>query len=197
MRVKPLQSCPALCDPKDWSPPGSSVHGDSPGRNTRVGCQALLQGIFPTQGWNPHLSMSPALQAGSLPLASPGKPCDLSVGWGLRFWLSAPGGAERGAREAAQGSQAPPGGAGPSAAQGPLLPSVSWSPGGARPSAAQGPLLPSVSWGRFPLVCVPGPTRCPCGLPCQGVSMFILEALSFIVVSKERRLPFQDLPREA
>ena len=142
-----------------------------------MGCQALLQGIFPTQGWNPHLSMSPALQAGSLPLASPGKPCDLSVGWGLRFWLSAPGGAERGAREAAQGSQAPPGGAGP--------------------SAAQGPLLPSVSWGRFPLVCVPGPTRCPCGLPCQGVSLFILEALSFIVVSKERRLPFQDLPREA
>ena len=87
-----------------------------------MGCQALLQGIFPTQGWNPHLSVSPALQAGSLPLASPGKPCDLSVGWGLRFWLSAPGGAERGAREAAQGSQAPPGGAGPSAAQGPLLP---------------------------------------------------------------------------
>ena len=26
-RVKSLQSCPALCDPKDRSPPGSSVHG--------------------------------------------------------------------------------------------------------------------------------------------------------------------------
>ena len=34
---------------------GSSVHGDSPGKNTRVGCHALLQGIFPTQGWNPGL----------------------------------------------------------------------------------------------------------------------------------------------
>ena len=29
------------------SPPGSSVHGDSPGENTGVGCHALLQGIFP------------------------------------------------------------------------------------------------------------------------------------------------------
>ena len=37
----------------DCSPPGSSVHGDSPGKNTGVGCYALLQGIFPTQGWNP------------------------------------------------------------------------------------------------------------------------------------------------
>ena len=25
---------------------------DSPGKNTRVGCHALLQGILPTQGWN-------------------------------------------------------------------------------------------------------------------------------------------------
>ena len=35
--------------------PGSSVHGDSPGKNTGVGCHALLQGIFPTQGSNPGL----------------------------------------------------------------------------------------------------------------------------------------------
>ena len=33
----------------DSSPPGSSVHEDSPGKNTEVGCHALLQGIFPTQ----------------------------------------------------------------------------------------------------------------------------------------------------
>ena len=37
------QSCPTLCDPRDCSPPGSSVHGDSPGRNTGVGCLDLLQ----------------------------------------------------------------------------------------------------------------------------------------------------------
>ena len=38
-----------------WPPPGSSVHGDSPGKNTGTGCHALLQGIFPTQGSNPGL----------------------------------------------------------------------------------------------------------------------------------------------
>ena len=35
--------------------PGSSVHGDSLGKNTGVGFHALLQGIFPTQGSNPGL----------------------------------------------------------------------------------------------------------------------------------------------
>ena len=39
----------------DCSPPGSSVHGDSPGETTIVGCHALLQGIFPTQRSNPGL----------------------------------------------------------------------------------------------------------------------------------------------
>ena len=34
------------------APRCSSVHGDSPGKNTWVGCHALLQGIFPTQGLN-------------------------------------------------------------------------------------------------------------------------------------------------
>ena len=41
------QSCPTLCNPMDCSPPGCSVHGDSPSKNTGVGCHALLQGIFP------------------------------------------------------------------------------------------------------------------------------------------------------
>ena len=49
------QSCPTLCNQMDCSPAGSSVHGDSPGKNTGVGCHALLQGIFPTQGLNPVL----------------------------------------------------------------------------------------------------------------------------------------------
>ena len=39
----------------DCSLPGSFVHGDSPGQNTGVGCHALLQGIFLTQGSNPGL----------------------------------------------------------------------------------------------------------------------------------------------
>ena len=41
--------------PMDCSPPGSSVHGDSPNKNTGVGCHTLLQGIFPTQGLNSGL----------------------------------------------------------------------------------------------------------------------------------------------
>ena len=44
-----------LCDPMDCSPPGSSVHRDSPGKNTGVGCHALFQGIFPNQGLNSNL----------------------------------------------------------------------------------------------------------------------------------------------
>ena len=47
------QSCLILCNPMDSSPPGSSVHGDSPGKHIGVGCHALLQGSFPT---NPGLS---------------------------------------------------------------------------------------------------------------------------------------------
>ena len=47
-----------LCDPMDCSLPGSSVRGDSPGKNTGVGCHALLQEIFPTRGSNPGLPHS-------------------------------------------------------------------------------------------------------------------------------------------
>ena len=50
-----IESCPSPCDPMDCSPPGSSVHGDSPGKNTGAGCHARLQEIFPTQGSNPGL----------------------------------------------------------------------------------------------------------------------------------------------
>ena len=51
-KVLVAQSCLTLCDLMDCSPPGSSVHGDSPGKNTGVGCHFLLRGIFPTQGPN-------------------------------------------------------------------------------------------------------------------------------------------------
>ena len=48
-------SCPTLCDPVDCSPTSLLCPWDSPGRNTGGGRHALLQGIFPTQGSNPHL----------------------------------------------------------------------------------------------------------------------------------------------
>ena len=49
------------------------LYGIFPGKNTGVGCHALLQGIFPTQGLNVCLSCLLHWQAGSLPLAPPGK----------------------------------------------------------------------------------------------------------------------------
>ena len=45
----------SLSNPMDYSLLGSSVHEASPGKNTGVGCPALFQGIFPTQGSNPGL----------------------------------------------------------------------------------------------------------------------------------------------
>ena len=50
VKVKVAQSCPTLCDPMDCYSPWNS-----PGQNTRVGSLSLLQGIFPTQRWNPGL----------------------------------------------------------------------------------------------------------------------------------------------
>ena len=66
-----VKSYPTLCDPMDCSPPDSSVHGESPGKNTGVACHALLQGIFPTQGSNPGL---PHCTADSLPVELPELP---------------------------------------------------------------------------------------------------------------------------
>ena len=39
------QSCLTLCDPMDCSPAGSSVHGNSPGKNTGVGCHAIPEWV--------------------------------------------------------------------------------------------------------------------------------------------------------
>ena len=73
MQAKSLQSCPTLCSPMDCRP-GSSVHVDSPDKNTGVGCHALVQGTFPTQGFNPCLLCLLHWHVGSLPLVPPGKP---------------------------------------------------------------------------------------------------------------------------
>ena len=56
-----------LCNPRDWSPPGSSVHGDSPGKNKGVG-------YFLHQGNLPGIELrSPAFQVDFLPYELPGK----------------------------------------------------------------------------------------------------------------------------
>ena len=51
----------SLCSPMNCSLPGSSIHENSPGKNTEVGFHELLQGIFPTEGLNPCLFTSLAL----------------------------------------------------------------------------------------------------------------------------------------
>ena len=68
--------CAGLCSVASVTPNSLQPYGlqparllrpyDSLGKNTGVGCHALLQGIFLTQGWN---SASPALLVDSLPLS--------------------------------------------------------------------------------------------------------------------------------
>ena len=60
-----------LCNPMNYSPQGSSVHGILQARIPGVGCHFLLQEIFLTQGSNPHLLH---WQADSLPLSHLGSP---------------------------------------------------------------------------------------------------------------------------
>ena len=64
--------CPSLCDPMDYSPPGSSVHGDFPSKNMGRSCHSLLHWIFSSQRSNLGLLH---WQADSLPSEPPGKSC--------------------------------------------------------------------------------------------------------------------------
>ena len=68
--AKLLQSYLTLCYPMDYSPPGSSVHGDSPGKNTG-GLPYPPPRDHPNPGIKPR---SPTLQVDSLPSEPPGKP---------------------------------------------------------------------------------------------------------------------------
>ena len=64
------QLCPTLCNPMDLSPPGSSVQGDSQGKNTGLGCHAFSRGLSQPR----EKPRSPALQADYLlsqPLRKP------------------------------------------------------------------------------------------------------------------------------
>ena len=64
-----IQSSQTLCDLMDCHPSGSSTHGDSPGKNTEVGCRTLLQGNPLNPGIEPR---SPTLQEDSLLSEPPG-----------------------------------------------------------------------------------------------------------------------------
>ena len=59
----------------DGRSPGFFVLGDSPGKNTGVGCHALLQGIFSTHGSS---LMSPALAGGFSTTSTTREACEIS-----------------------------------------------------------------------------------------------------------------------
>ena len=63
VHAKSRQSCPTFCDPMDYSPTGSSVHVDSPGKNTGVGLPWPPPGDLPNSGMEPR---STTLQGHSL-----------------------------------------------------------------------------------------------------------------------------------
>ena len=65
------QSCPTLCKPMNCSPPGSSVHGDSPRQEYWSGLPCPPPGDLPNPGVEPR---SPGLHVDSLLAKLPGKP---------------------------------------------------------------------------------------------------------------------------
>ena len=68
------QSCLTLCDPMECSPSGSSVHGDSPGKNNGVGCHAPSPRDLPNPGTEPTSPLSPTLTGRFFTNEPPGKP---------------------------------------------------------------------------------------------------------------------------
>ena len=76
-----LQLCPTLCDPMDYSPPGSSVHGIFPARTLEWVVLSSSRVNLPNPGIKPEPPISPELQANSLPAEPSGKP------WAKKKWF--------------------------------------------------------------------------------------------------------------
>ena len=72
------QSCPVLCDPMNYSPPDSSVHGIFQ-QEYWSGFPFPPSGDLPYPGIKPMSVTSPALAGVFLPLAPPGKCLDPSM----------------------------------------------------------------------------------------------------------------------
>ena len=69
--AKPLQLCPTLCNPMDYSPPGSSVHGILQARILEWVAISFSRGSSWPRNWT-HVSCLLHWQVGSLLLAPPG-----------------------------------------------------------------------------------------------------------------------------
>ena len=72
VKVSVAQLCPALRDPKDRSPPGSSVHGILQARTLEWLAMPFSSGIFPTQGPDPGLPHGRQIMCARLHLAVSG-----------------------------------------------------------------------------------------------------------------------------
>ena len=68
--AKSLQSCPTLCDPINWSPPGSPVPGILQVRILEWVAGPFSRGIFLAKESNLHLLCLLHWKEGSLPLTS-------------------------------------------------------------------------------------------------------------------------------
>ena len=71
--AKLLQSCPTLCDPTDWRPLGSSVHGVLQ-QERWTGLPCPRPGGLPDPGMEPVSLKAPALAGGFFTTRPPGKP---------------------------------------------------------------------------------------------------------------------------
>ena len=70
--AKSLQSCPTLCNPMDYSPPGSSVHGILQARIWEWVAMPSSRGSSRPKDWT-HILCLLYWELGSLPLTPPGK----------------------------------------------------------------------------------------------------------------------------
>ena len=89
--AKSFEPCLILCDPMDCSPSGSPVHGILQ-QEYWSGSPCPPPGGPPDPGIKTMSLMSPALAAGSLPLAPPGKPPRQFTYWQISsqrqsFWI--------------------------------------------------------------------------------------------------------------
>ena len=80
VHAKLLQSCLTFCDPVNCSLPGLSVHGNSPGKNTGVGCHASSRGSSQPRDES-CVSCNSFIAGGFFTTEPPGKPN--SIGRGL------------------------------------------------------------------------------------------------------------------
>ena len=71
VHAKSLQSCPALCDPVDYSPPGSSVNGILQARILEWVAMLSSRGPSPPRDWNSICCLL-HWQVDSFPLTPPG-----------------------------------------------------------------------------------------------------------------------------